>query len=64
MLGEFDSRLNTAALQLQNLQQILNNDKDARSRLKNNGISVDELSNKVPIVVHNVGYMDMILVRG
>lgn len=63
MIGEFDSRLNTAILQLQNLKSILDNDISARDYLIENGISEREFNSIIPVVVHNVGYIDIMPVQ-
>jgi hypothetical protein len=53
-----DTKLNKGVLQLQNLHVIINKYPMASEYLKSQGILKEEISNLVPVLVHNVGVLD------
>ena len=63
MLANPDSKLGKGVSQLENLSFIINNDTEVQEYLLDNEILESELFQLTPILIHNVGSMDMISVH-
>jgi hypothetical protein len=60
MLLHHDRKLNVGVLQLQNLKNELAVNHTAVQYLTDKGLTNDEIKNLIPVIVHNVGSIDMI----
>lgn len=57
-LGDYNKKLNKGVRQLSNLKHILATSQKARDYLVNNGICEWEINSLIPVLVHNIGYVD------